>query len=192
MNVKVNLGYRQEELVMPRYSVRRVLSILSAVYLMVAAAPALAGTNAENAFDWLKSIAGEWQGKSEDGESTIATYEVSSGGTIVIEKLSPGTHPCMTSVYHKDKDSVMMTHYCNMDNQPRMRMKSFDAAKNSISFDFVDITNLQNEKDAYIQKVTLSMPDKQHLEQDWTCLRDGKESHAIFKFERKSANTAKK
>ena len=165
----------------------RLIGALSAAILLGCLAPALAGTTAESAFDTLKGLAGEWKGKSEDGEAVILTYEVSSGGTIVIEKLAPGTHPCMTTVYHRDKDTLMMTHYCNMDNQPRMRMKSFDAAKNSMFFDFIDITNLNNEKEGYIQKLLLSIPDKQHLDQDWTFTKDGKESHAIFHFERKAA-----
>lgn len=170
----------------------RLVGLLAAASIISSLAPAGAGTTAESAFDAIKSMAGEWKGKTDDGEDAVATYEVSSGGTIVIEKLTPGTHPCMTTVYHRDKDTLMMTHYCNMDNQPRMRMKSFDAGKNSLSFDFIDITNLQNEKAGYIQKLTLSMPDKQHLEQDWTFTKDGKESHALFHFQRKAADTAKK
>lgn len=176
-----------------RMAVRRRELTLAGVFAVTALIgslplPACAAGSVESAFDTIKGMAGEWTGKDDDGQPAVCTYEVSSGGTIVIEKLTPGNHPCMTTVYHRDKDSLMMTHYCNMNNQPRMRLKNFDADKRSLKFDFVDITNLQNEKDGYIRDLNISMPDKQHLEQDWTFLKDGKEAHALFHFERKTGD----
>ncbi len=148
--------------------------------------PASSAANGQSAFDALKALEGDWSGKDDDGQPAVANYEVSSGGTIVIEKLTPGKHPCMTSVYHRDKDSLMMTHYCNMDNQPRMRLSAYDAEKGTMQFEFVDITNLKNDKEGHINGLKISMPDKNHLEHDWTFSQEGKQAHAVFIFQRKA------
>lgn len=143
------------------------------------------------AMEKVKELAGSWVGKDEDGQESLLTYVVTSGGTSVLETLTAGVHPPMLTVYHEDGDSVMATHYCNMNNQPRMRLKDFDATAGKMFFDFVDITNLKSPESGHIRDLTLNMPDKNHLVQEWTYTDNGKRSQAIFKFERKTGDSKK-
>lgn len=145
------------------------------------------------AMDRVKELAGSWVGKDEDGQDAFLSYVVTSGGTSVLETLTPGVHPPMLTVYHEDGDSIMATHYCNMNNQPRMRLKEFDAAAGKMFFDFVDITNLKSPEGGHIRDLTLTITDQKHLVQEWTYTNNGKSSKAIFRFERKAVKeTAQK
>src|SRR5437868_15374337 len=74
--------------------------------------------------DALKGLAGEWTGKAKHGdmehEATV-TYKVTAGGSAVVETVFPGTEHEMVTVYHQDGDDLVLTHYCMLGNQPRMR-----------------------------------------------------------------------
>jgi len=48
----------------------------------------------------------------------------------------------MISVYHLDGDRLILTHYCEVGNQPRMQATSFDPKSNEIDFNFLDATNM--------------------------------------------------
>lgn len=168
----------------PRISFLRAQLPLALLLGFTLVVPVSAASSGETAFEAVKKLSGSWTGKDEDKQPVTATYEVSSGGSIVIEKLQTGTYPCMTSVYHRDGDGMMMTHYCNMNNQPRMRLKSHDPEKRIIDFDFVDITNLKSPKQGHIRKLTISLADDDHMTHDWGFSQDGKEAHTVFTFER--------
>lgn len=169
------------------------LAVISSFSAAQAAAPDLPGEfpvkTKSPAMDRVKELAGSWVGKDDDGQDAFLTYLVTSGGTSVLETLTPGVHPPMLTVYHEDGDSVMATHYCNMNNQPRMRLKDFDPAAGKMFFDFVDITNLKSPESGHIRDLTIKMPDKNHLVQEWTYTDNGKRAQAVFKFERKSADS---
>lgn len=47
------------------------------------------------------------------------------------------------TVYHRDGDDLIATHYCPQGNQPRLKMVS-PSKKGEIRFDFKDATNLEN------------------------------------------------
>ena len=75
------------------------------------------GANADAAFKKLAALAGEW--KTEDGKASL-TYEVIAGGTAVIERETAEGRPSMVTLYHRDGDRLLLTHYCMAGNQPRM------------------------------------------------------------------------
>jgi hypothetical protein len=152
----------------------------------------LAADTAATAFDNIKGMAGEWVGKDDDGEPATLTMEVTSGGTAVMEKLTPGDHPCMISMYHLDGDKLMMTHYCARNNQPRLRATSIDTKKNTVAFDFIDATNMATPQDGHIHKLTLMHPDSEHLNEQWSWREGDKESAMLFQFKRKEKGADKK
>ena len=84
-----------------------------------------AAENASAQFESLKSLVGEWQGKSVDEKmdrkNVIVTYELVSNGSTIMERLMPENEPNMITMYHLDGDNLMMTHYCAAFNQPRMQ-----------------------------------------------------------------------
>ena len=91
----------------------RILSIGLAALLGAGLALA-AGEKSNAGFEKLKSLAGEWEGKTTDGKPVKATYKVTSGGSALSETLQAGTEPEMLTVYHMDGGQLMMTHYCSL------------------------------------------------------------------------------
>src|SRR5262249_31705275 len=132
------------------------------------------------AFDRLKSLAGEWKGKSPEGDVSI-NFRVVSGGSAVVEELSHGD---MVTVYHRDGDRVMMTHYCEAQNQPRMRTEVVKGDPKSLKFSMVDITNLGKPTDGHMKQLTLSFQDSNHIAEEWVFAQDGKDKAETFSLER--------
>src|SRR6516165_1621351 len=72
----------------------------------------------------LKGLAGDWVEVGKDGKPTdrvVSSIRVTSAGSAVLETLFPGTDHEMVTLYHLDGAELILTHYCMMGNQPRMR-----------------------------------------------------------------------
>ena len=69
----------------------------------------------------LKFLVGEWKGADAEGKPHKVAYALSSGGTSLTETLTPPDSPPMTTMYYSDGDQLMLTHYCAVNNQPRIR-----------------------------------------------------------------------
>ena len=136
------------------------------------------------AFEKVKQLSGTWSGKDEEGLPATVKYDVMSGGSIVTESLKPQNEPEMLTVYHLDGDKLLCTHYCSRNNQPRMRLDQYDAAKGKLDFDFIDATNLPDKEQGHMHHLVLELPDKDHLRQEWSWHESGQESKAIFDFKR--------
>src|SRR5262245_10923009 len=94
-------------------------------------------------FDQLKSLTGDWQTKLPDGRLLNITYTPISGGTAVMEVLNLPDGTDMRSIYHLNGEKVMMTHYCESGNQPRLESSS-STDPNNFTLSFVDVTNVTN------------------------------------------------
>jgi len=128
-------------------------------------ATALAGPG-DDAWKQLLSLAGKWQG-TEAGHTATLTYTVISGGHALLESMSmPAPAPDMVTVYHRDGDSLVATHYCSIGNQPRMRTESNPAATQPLRFRFVDITNLK-PGGTHIKHLNVKFLDSTHFDQEW-------------------------
>jgi hypothetical protein len=95
------------------------------------------------AFEQMKALAGQWQGHvtTPDGPAAAVVYELTANGSAVTEKLFPGTSHEMLSVYFMDGKDLVLTHYCAMANQPRMKLVRASANPTTLTFDFVGGTN---------------------------------------------------
>lgn len=127
------------------------------------AAPA-ADTHA--GFEKLKKLAGTWVAADKDGKPTdqvVSVIKLTAGGSAVQETLFPGQPQEMVSVYHLDKGDLVMTHYCMLGNQPRMKADPKSPA-NQIQFRFAGGTNLDPAKDMHMHEGTLTFVDDDHIE----------------------------
>lgn len=141
------------------------VSILLVV--LCAAAPAFAA----DAFDRLKALEGTWRGMAGGGEATVV-YDVTGAGSAVIETLFPGTEHEMVTVYHKDGDDVVLTHYCAGQNQPRMRAKApGDAA--TLSFAFDGGTNIDPSKTMHMHEAKFEFKGADELRTVWIPWSEG-------------------
>jgi hypothetical protein len=108
------------------------------------------------AFAQIRALAGEWEGSFEwtggrsDTGTMNATYYSTGNGSAMVENLTVGGIPAMTSVYHLDGADLRMTHYCGAKNQPRLKASKIDGARGILEFSFIDATNLSSPDAAHV------------------------------------------
>ncbi len=153
--------------------------------ILAALAPFVArAAGGDAAWKQLLSLAGEWEG-TESGRTATLTYTVISGGSALMESMKmPAPDPDMVTIYHRDGDGLVATHYCSMGNQPRMRAPGDSPDAKSIRFRFADITNLKPGA-GHIKHLTVTFEDANHFTQEWVASSSGKEEPAVFKWTRK-------
>jgi hypothetical protein len=146
-----------------------------------APAPARAApAGARAAFEKLKALAGAWEGKAGHGDAlgpASVRWETISAGTAVMETLFPGTEHEMRSVYFMDGGDLVLTHYCAMGNQPRMRL-SRASTDRALVFEFAGGTNLDPAKDVHIHSGKIQLVGPDALEAEWTVWGGGKQTGA--------------
>ena len=138
-------------------------------------------TKAAPGFEKLKSLVGEWRGKDGEGKIFEVAYSLTAGNTAVMETLKMADGLSMVTIYHPNGEKLMMTHYCILNNQPRMETAGDDR---SLSFSLVDVTNLPSPSAPHMRKLVLSFPDKDHLKHEWTLRASGQDKTEVFNFER--------
>ncbi|CAN5478295.1 hypothetical protein BH11PLA2_BH11PLA2_17320 [soil metagenome] len=129
-------------------------------------------------FERMKKLVGTWVVADKDGKPTDTVQSViklTAGGSAIHETVFPGQPMEMVSVYSVDKGDLLMTHYCVLGNQPRMKADP-KSAKNQIHFAFDGGTNLDPAKDAHMHEVTLTFVDDDHIELCGIAWVDGKPS----------------
>jgi hypothetical protein len=137
----------------------------------------------------IKTLAGEWQGTARGGGDakgmpTVATIKVVSAGSAVMLVTDPGTPHEMVTMFHADDGSVLATHYCAAQNQPRMKATAA-STPDRLTFEFVDGTNLKAHP-GRMQRLVLAVPDGAHHTQEWLFLDAGKSSTMVFEMTRKN------
>ncbi|MBH0199494.1 MAG: hypothetical protein HP497_08760 [Nitrospira sp.] len=143
-----------------------------------------ADTSTAHNFGPLASLVGEWQGKDPEGKPMAVSYHWTGGGTSLVETMTKAQTPVMMTMYHADKGGLMLTHYCKLGNQPRMRTDMPDSDATTLAFHFVDITNLSKPTDPHMHKVSFNFQDQDHFTQEWMLSKDGKELPHRFEFTR--------
>ena len=126
-------------------------------------------------------MVGNWKGTQDtpDGKEDVTVeYNLSSAGTILTEKLMPGTPHEMFSIYHGDTNRVLMTHYCAFGNQPRMKMVKTNRP-NTYKFVYMDGTSIRSIKDPHMHQLTLTMLNKNHITHEWVFYENGKPAQTV-------------
>jgi len=130
------------------------------------------------AFERMKKMAGIWVMADKDGKPTdqvVSVVRVTAAGSAVHETLFPGQPHEMVSVYTRDGADLVMTHYCALGNQPRMKADPKSPA-NQIRFEFAGGSNLDPAKDKHMHSATLVFVDDDHVEIAGVCWDGGKPS----------------
>jgi hypothetical protein len=143
-----------------------VLTISPAGQADEKAAPQLPAPPTNAALEKMKTLAGTWLLADSDGKPTdqvASIIKVTAGGSAVHETLFPGQPHEMVSVYTVDGSDLVMTHYCVLGNQPRMKADPQSPA-NQIVFRFAGGTNLDPKKDKHMHEATLTIVGEDRLE----------------------------
>ena len=144
---------------------------------------ALAQSPAQKSFEQLKSLAGTWEG-SLDGMQLHVTLRVTSKGNALLHEMK-GTGPDdPITLFHLDGERLLLTHYCDAGNQPRMAATISPDGK-TIVFDFIDGTNLLSSQMGHMQRVTFTFIDPDHHTEKWEfAMADGKQMGGLLDLKR--------
>lgn len=162
-----------------------------ALPLLLLSTVAFAQTDATKSFEQLKALAGTWSAKINlnppvpkmEGKAMTVTMRVTSmGHTVVHEMTAPGQPDDPMTMFVLEGDHVLLTHYCDADNRPRMTGKASADGK-TLDFEFLDVTG--NMKHGHMQHATFTFVDADHHIEDWTFLMPGdKAMHAHLELQR--------
>ena len=147
----------------------------------------MAQSPSQKSFDLIKSLAGSWEGKNQMGDLIQVSYRLTAGGSAVMSEIlsqMQGKQEDMISMIHMDRDRLLLTHYCAAGNQPRMQATLSPDGK-SISFDFVDATNLAARDTPHMRSVIFMFVDSNHHIEEWHFQAPGKEIVEKFDLQKK-------
>ncbi len=155
--------------------------------LIFSAWPLAAQKNANPGYEKLKTLAGEWEGKTGDGKPIQVSYRLVSGGTALLETLQPTGEAEMVTLYSPDGERVAVTHYCSVGNQPRMRTAAIVATPAKLDFSFVGGTNLGAPRTGHMRRLVVAFDGDDRFTQTWTWQEKGKDKAETFRFTRKKS-----
>lgn len=147
------------------------------------------------AFEKLKSLVGEWEardGVSYGGKPIRISYKIVSQGSGVMETYTQvGVDMIdMVTVYHLDGDNLVLTHFCAVNNQVRMRAEPLAEGAKALRFSYVDAANLSVSHKDVMRDLAITFGDKDHFTQAWTWRMTNdkgqtKDDKAVYNFVRR-------
>ncbi len=140
------------------------------------------------AFMKLQSLAGAWIGNDEHGRLARTNFKTIIADTTVMETLVPEGMGEMLTLYTVDGDGIALVHYCPTNNQPRMRATPRPGDGKELVFQFSGAGNLPTLSVGHEHKLIMRFTDNDHLTEEWTWRRDGKDSLMIYQFTRQKSS----
>ncbi len=172
------------------------LCFMLSVVLMSLSTMTLAQSNgqksdAQQSFDKIKTLAGSWEGRvttvpphpDMEGKLIQASLRVTSMGNAMIHEMTGAGRPDdpITMLY-VDGDRLMLTHYCDAGNRPRMVGKMSPDGK-TVEFEFLDVAG--STQYGHMHHAVFTLVDASHHIEDWTYMESGdKPVHAHFELQR--------
>ena len=158
--------------------------MLSAVVLMSLSDVAFAQTDlpksdAQKSFDSLKSLAGSWEAHvatvppetDMEGKMMQVSLRVTSMGKALVHEMTGAGRPDdpITMLY-LDGDRLLLTHYCDAGNRPRMVGKMSPDGK-TVEFEFLDVAG--STQYGHMHHAAFTVIDANHHTEDWTYMMPG-------------------
>ncbi len=93
---------------------------------------------AASAFERLKTLEGSWHKAGAPDHGLRISFYLTAGGSVLVEDWQYKGRSHSLTLYHRDGDALLATHYCPQGNQPRMALVSGPG----VAFTFRDATDL--------------------------------------------------
>jgi hypothetical protein len=157
----------------------RHMYILIASLGLAMSLPASAQSDAKDSFDKLKTLAGSWEGhvttfpeqSDIQGKAVQATLRVTSMGNAIMHEMTGAGRPDdpITMLY-LDNGRLMLSHYCDAGNRPRMTGAISPDGK-TVEFAFLDVAG--STQYGHMDHAVFTVVDANHHIEDWTYLQPG-------------------
>jgi hypothetical protein len=161
------------------------LRFMLSVVLISLSTLAFAQTDAQKSFDKLKTLAGSWQGpvtatppQPDWGDKPVqVSLRVTSRGNALVHEMKEAGSPDDSTKYdhpvtmfYVDGERLLLTHYCDAGNRPRMAAKVSPDGK-TVEFDFLDVAG--GTEYGHMHHALFTMIDANHHTEDWTYMEPG-------------------
>lgn len=173
------------------------LLLLGSLAFAQSEAKPAAPSDADKSFDTMKSLAGKWLGpvtvdppQHEMGNANMeVSLRVTSRGNALVHEMKGATDPDDPTKYdhpvtmmYRDNDQLLLTHYCDAGNRPRMAGKVSPDGK-KVEFEFLDLSG--SNKFGHMNHAVFTVIDANHHIEDWTYMTPAdKPIHAHFDLQR--------
>jgi hypothetical protein len=168
-------------------------------YSAPAAAPKpVAKSSAQVSFALLKALAGTWQASVTtdppqpgmgDGTLMQVSMRITSRGNALVHEMGelgksddPTRNDHPVTMFYLDGDRLLLTHYCDAGNRPRMAARTSPDGK-TVEFDFLDVAG--STQHGHMAHAVFTIIDANHHTEDWTYMMPGdKPVHARLDLKR--------
>ena len=155
-------------------------------------------SGAQMSFTHLKALAGNWQGAVTvdppmkdmgSGSLTQVSLRVTSRGNALVHEMKevgkpddPTKYDHPLTMFYLDADRLLLTHYCDAGNRPRMAARTSSDGK-TIEFDFLDVAG--GTQYGHMHHALFTIIDDNHHIEEWTYMIPGdKPVHARMDLKR--------
>lgn len=167
------------------FALVKTLILIATLGICTSAASSEPGST--EAFEQLKTLAGEWQADLPGfGKLTNSVRLVSNGKAVEETIGSPADNE--VSIYTRDNNRILLTHFCAMTpdgHQARLETAPINGAPDSLTFIFRDATNLHSPTAPHIRRVFMKITDHDHFTEKWTKTEKGKDTVFDLNFVRR-------
>jgi len=161
---------------------RNAFAVVITLTSLLTGTLASAASGAQSSFEQLKSLSGSWEGKASNGDPVQVDFRPTAQGSALMSEIKGKED--MITMFNLDGERLLMTHYCAAGNQPRMSATASPDGK-TITFDFLDATNLTSPEAGHMQHLVISMRDANHHIEEWNFVDHGKQMKEVFDLWRK-------
>ena len=147
-----------------------------------APAPAPAAVSPQRAaqlFARFAGLAGEWREQSTRGWTGRISFRVIAAGSVVMASSAfddpAAAANAMVTMISRDGDRLLLTHYCEAGNQPRLAATAVSDDGSTVTFTFLDAGNLPDRNAGHMDQVVIHFVDRDHFTERWTWYQDGHE-----------------
>jgi hypothetical protein len=131
-------------------------------------------SEAQKAYEALKTLAGSWEGtltpippvKDFSGARVKVVIRVTSRGNALMHEMTiAGVPDDPITMLYLDGDRLMLTHYCDTGNRPRMVAKTGPDGK-TVTFEVLDISG--STQRGHMADAVFTILDPDHHLEEWT------------------------
>jgi len=160
----------------------------AALLLLAVASTSVAQSAAPaDAFAQLEALSGDWEADLPGYGKMQDTVRLISKGTAIEETLGTAADN-EASVYTRDGDRIVMTHYCAMTpdgHQVRLETGPLPRAADRLEFVLVGSTNLHAPNAPHMRLMSMTIVDHDHFSERWTKTEAGKDTVFEMNFTRR-------
>ena len=166
----------------------RTIAGFLGVFLLLAGAVPVAAGEAEAApspelvarvFERFRGLAGSWRGSSTKGWTGSSEFRPLARGTVVLSLSEFDDAPperAMASAVHVDGGRLVLTHYCEAGNQPRLVAAAITPDAREVEFRFLDGTGMASRDEGHMDRAVFRFHGPDRFDSRWTWYQDGRET----------------